>query len=129
MRNAILMLLLVVFSSSALAEWARAGGNDAMIAYADFSTIRENGNMVKMWTLADFKVAKVSAVGKPFLSSKSQVEFDCRKKRRRTLYFSWHSGNMGEGEIIISNSNRDKWAPVLRGTVREALWKFACGKP
>jgi hypothetical protein len=122
-----ILLMLLVYSGSTPAEWARVGGNETMVAYADFSSIRENGNVVKMWTLADFKMAEVSG-GKQFLSSKSKVEYDCEKKRRRTLYFSWHSGNMGEGEMVATSSSREKWAPVLSGTVREALWKFACGE-
>jgi hypothetical protein len=51
MRNAILMMLLTVASSSVAAERARVGGNETMIAYADFATIRENGNMAKTRTL------------------------------------------------------------------------------
>jgi len=128
MRKAILLMLLAVVSGNAAAEWAEVGGNETIASYADPATILKNGDMVTMWTLFDLKTAGVSAAGKAFLSSKSKNEFDCRRKRRRILYFSWHSGNMGGGELVASSLDPDKWAPVARGTVREALWKFACGK-
>ncbi len=128
MRNAILLMMLAVVSGSAAAEWVEVGGNELITSYADPTTIHSNGSMVKMWTLFDLKTARISSVGKPYLSSKSEDEFDCKKKRRRTLSFSWHAGNMGEGEIVASNANPDEWAPVALRTVREALWKMACAK-
>jgi hypothetical protein len=48
MRKLILILLLAVLSSSAMAEWIKVGANDNSTIYADPATIRKEGNMVKM---------------------------------------------------------------------------------
>lgn len=82
-----------------------------------------------MWSLIDYNlVQKVSADTK-FLSQKSQQEYDCKGEQRRTLYFSWHSENMGKGAVIYIDNNPDNnWSPVPPGSTDEILWKFACGK-
>ena len=62
MHKAILMILLVSVSSSAIAEWveiavsAKEAEEEAtMTAYADPDTIRKTGDRVKLWILADYK--------------------------------------------------------------------------
>ena len=55
MHKAILMMLLAVVSSSAMAEWTVVNENKEFIQYADLATIRKLGNKVKMWGLNDYK--------------------------------------------------------------------------
>ena len=128
MRNAILMMLMAVVSSSAAAGWINVGGNETYTAYADPATIRNSGNMVKMRNLADFKMVQASDKGKPFLSQKMQSEYDCKEERTRLRYFTWYSGNMSEGEIVLSGLGPSEWEPVTPLSVNAILWKLACGK-
>ena len=131
MRTAILLMLLAVVSTSAAVEWPVwdvVDNNEATIIYADTTTIRNTGNVAQMWNLFDFKTGKVLSGVKETLSFKKEQEYDCNNQRARTLYISWHSGHMGGGEIIGSDSNPGSWRPVLLGTSLERLWKIACGK-
>ena len=128
MRKAILMMLLAVVSSSAAAAWVEVGGNAIATAYADPATIRKNGNRAKMWDLFDLKTARASREGRSYLSTKQQAEYDCKEEQWRMLYFSWHSGNMGRGEIVLSGSGPSQWEPVAPLSGNAILWKFACGK-
>jgi len=129
MRKPILMMLLAVVSSSAAAGWGVVGKNDGGTAYADPATIRKAGNIVTMWTLLDFKTANVEAEsGNRYMSAKSQNEYDCKEKRTRRLVVSYHSGNMGDGRAVHSNSESGKWVPVPPDSGFELLWKSACGK-
>ena len=128
MRKVILMMLLAMVSGSAAAEWLEAGSNEiGAIYYADSATIRRAGNRVKMWNLVDYKTARVSFGGMPYMSMKAHVEYDCKEERARTLYYSNHSGNMGRRKSVFSDDDPTKWRPVPRGTVQEDLWEIACG--
>lgn len=130
MRKAILMILLVVLSKIAMAEWVKVGGDAVMTIYNDPATIRKNsnnGNWVKMWYLFDFKTVQVDS-GNKFMSLKSQSEFDCKEDQVRLLSFSAHSNTMGRGNVVDSKSDHFRWDPVPPGSVNEVLWKIACGK-
>ena len=135
------MLLLALASGSAAAQWERwfvpesnlsqwvvANSNEAITIYADTATIRTAGNTAQMWDLTDMKTGRVLGEDKRALSFKREQEYHCGKQEVRTLYISWHSGSMGTGEIIGSDRNPDSWRPVLLGTIRERLWRTACGK-
>src|SRR5471030_1082964 len=55
MRKTILMMLLAVVSGSAAAEWEEVANNENATTYADFVTIRKEGNLAKMWDVIDYK--------------------------------------------------------------------------
>lgn len=129
MRKAVLVMLLALVSSSAAAAWVEVGGSEGFTAYVDPSSIRRAGNRVKMWYLHDFKTAQVSqSTGERYRSAKVESEHDCRDERWRILYFTWHSGNLGEGIVVFINPNPQGWVPVSPGSAAETQWKFACGK-
>lgn len=123
--------LLAVFSTSVMAEWTEVGGDgdgDGMTTYADLSTIRKSGDRVKMWHLFDFKVAQTSAVGKLYLSSAGQDEYDCKEETSRVLTFNWYSKNMGAGELVHMSGNLHvEFQPISPGSTGKTFFKIACG--
>ncbi len=120
--------MLLVVSGAASAEWTDVGDNDEITLYVDKTTIRRNGNLVKMWILYDFKSASV-VVGLSFLSNRSQNEYDCKEEKFRILEISYFSGQMLSGKVVISEDNMGrKWVAVPPSSVMEAQWKIACGK-
>ena len=128
MHKVILILLPALLSSNAMAEWVKFGTvNDGNITfYADPSTVRKNGERVRMWVLQDYLTAQS---GHHFLSARSQSEYDCTNETLRRLSISLHSGNMGRGEIVeMTTAHDDAWIPVPPDTMYYILWKFACGK-
>jgi len=120
--------MLLMTAGAAMAEWTWSGGNDQFIHYVDRATIRRNGNLVKMWWMTDEKTEQKSYAGHSYLSSKAQEEYDCKEEKRRLLAFTWFSGQMGNGSVVYSNSDGDKWEPIEPGSTGEVLWKIACGK-
>jgi hypothetical protein len=129
MRKVILLLLAVV-SSNAMAELVQIGGHGGLAIYTDLSSFHKEGNIARMWNVYNYNMARRDAGGKLYLSEEEQVEFDCAEEQMRTLYFSYRSGNMGEGELVKFNSNSDniKWDPIEPGSTDALLWKYACGK-
>jgi len=126
MRKGIL-LLLAFASNSAAADWVAVGRSKPSILYADLTTIRKAGDMVKMSDLLDFKTTQVTQ-GYRYMSSLTTSEYDCKETRSRILYFSWHSEQMGEGQIVHMDLDPGGWGPVPPRSGVERLWKLACGK-
>lgn len=110
-----------------MAEWVKVGENGNDTHYADPTSIIKSGNMVKMLILQDYKTA-VKVAGTAFLSSEVQEEYNCGENQSRTLFFSFHSRNMGKGKRVYSDPEPHPWEPARLGSVREILWKFACRK-
>lgn len=130
MIRLLLFIFLFLCSVPAYAEWVEIATSTTTGAtlYADPGTIRRKGDLVKMWTLHDFKTIRRSPSGELFLSSKTQLECDCAEERWRTLAFTWFSGNMGNGNVVSSYSDGDKWEPVAPESNGQTIWKFSCKK-
>jgi hypothetical protein len=122
-----LITLLLLSNEPAHAEWVAFNDNAGMTVYANPDTIRRKGNLVKMWVQYDYKTIQTVA-GFPYLSQRTQQQFDCAKERYRFRSSAEFSGNMGGGESVHSKLSEGKWEPVPPDSVAEALWKYACGK-
>ena len=131
MHKAILMILLVSVSSSAMAEWvkvavsARKAGEEAtMTAYADPDTIRKTGDRVRLWVLADYKISNEEY---GFASARQKDEYDCKGRKQRRLFIVFYSGHMNKGETVLIHNDRGGWEEIPQGSLVEAMLEFACG--
>jgi len=121
--------MLVFISTSVMAEWTAVKWNHedgGLTLYVDYTTIRKEGDRVKMLSLADFEVVEKNEVD--LFSSRAQNEYDCKEKKIRQLFYSLYSGSMGKGKMEHSNSEHLKWMPVQPGSMEDAMWRVACGK-
>jgi hypothetical protein len=122
----VLAIGLAAVSNGVRADWVKVDWNVERTFYAEAALVRSSGAMVRMWDLSDFKSAQMGG-GKPFLSMRSQAEYDCNEKRWRRLSMTEYSGNMAAGETVRTDNNPIGWRAVGTGTALEALWKLACG--
>ena len=127
MTPLLLIILLLLSSSPAYAEWVKVGEYDSYTAYIDPDTIRHKGNRVKVWRLFDHTTIQTVA-GKSYLSSKAQMEYDCAKEQSRILVVYGYSGQMGSSTLVGYDTDPTKWRPVMAGSVDQAMWKVSCGK-
>lgn len=151
MHRFILMLLLSIVSGSAMAGWVKVitDGNydnqspcskDCYFIYVDMATISKSGATVKVWRMNDFSKPEPlinrwlppSALNsKPYLSVNIQEEFDCKEQQVRFLFASYHSGHMGGGKTIHTDSVPDKWTSiggVSPDVPSKLLWRAVCEK-
>ena len=129
MHKIILVWLLAVASSNAMAEWVSIGGDGVNTSYVDTVTIQKAGSTVQVWTLLDLKKAVKLSDGQQFLSWKTQYEFDCQLKQSRILAAAMYSENMGGGEKTNTLAFRSpKWEAVPANSNGEILWNYTCGK-
>ena len=143
MRKGILMMLLAVVSSSAAAEWVEYRPNPLVAGvgsryknptiYIDPSTVRKNGDKVKLWILLDYDALLVLYPSNPYnrgqyKSLRGQIEFDCKEEHSQDLYASFHYGNMGSGVAVDSFSSPHQSVLIPLDSTNAILWKYACGK-
>ena len=130
MRKILFGILLVLNNSPAMAEWTRivkAVGKNEFTAYVDYISVRKSGNVVKIWEMYDHKMLQEDA-GDKYLSVKSLEEYDCVSKRTRLISLSLFSGNMGQGNVVYSETIINNWQSVAQNNVGESMWEAACNK-
>lgn len=126
----LLIVFLVLSYGSVYAEWVllTQTNQEGPAVYADPSTIRREGNLVKMWALYDFKTIR-TVEGISYLSYKVHREYDCTEERIRYLAFTFFSGNMGSGKVAPTTSDEQQgWEPVQPDSINQILVKAACAK-
>lgn len=129
MQRAVLAIVLVGASASAGAElWVKVGENEKFTAYADPATMRRDGNMVKIWTMFDYRTAaQPGDAGRKFLSIKRYTEYDCKQARMQVFEAVTFSGNLTKGEMVGTTRQKLKASPVASGTADDLLLDLACG--
>ena len=125
MKRLLLILILTVISSSAIAEWAEAGRSKNSIVYYDPATIRISGSKVIIWSLHDYKTARGQI---EYRSVTLESEYDCIKKQSRRLFLALYRKNMGTGTTVRKDVEPRSWLPIAAGTIKESMWKTACRK-
>ena len=130
MRKAILVVLLAIMSSSAIAEWFKIDKDSRLTVYADPASRKRSGSFVKVWVMNDFKTFQViPGTEKQYLSVKMHKEYDCEGVRTQSLKLIYYSGNMGDGQAVDRISfPQANWTTVVPGTIEEFLWKLNCLK-
>lgn len=147
MYKSIPIIVLALISNNVMAEWTKwtliqdwNGGPDTAL-YVGPATSQKASNIVKMWHLFDYKFAQ-QAGGVNYLSETTQNEYDCKIKKTRTFVSFVFDGNMGYGNIVISQKdgkivlpnkeftdyNYKNWSSFGQGSAGELLWKIACGE-
>ena len=109
------------------ADWVVVGRAHTFTVYANPATVRRSGGKSTLSEIKDYNTAQMND-GEPYMSQRTQNEYDCKEKRSRILALSLHADNLGAGKVIWSDPDPDKWTPVAPGRVGEASWKFACGE-
>jgi hypothetical protein len=109
MITLLLIMLVLLSSASAYAEWVTVGINEeaGVTVYADPDAIRRTGSLVKAWHLNDFKNEQI-VQGISYLSIKAQHQYDCTTNRERIRALMKFSGHMGRGKVVYKDSRTRK---------------------
>ncbi|MDD4977939.1 MAG: hypothetical protein PHI29_04845 [Gallionella sp.] len=149
MRKVFLLILFSLVSNSAVAGWVKVITDsnydhqspctkDCYFIYVDLATITKSGDTVTVWRLNDFSkpeqlinawLPPSATNSKPHLSVKIQDEFDCREQKLRTLFVSYHSGHMGGGQTIHTDSVHSRWVSIggMSSDVPvKLIWRAVC---
>lgn len=127
MKSAVIGVMLVCATSTALADWVRIRGDATVTVLADSGSVSRSGDMATMWSMINYTKPRKTDEGEEFLSSRQRMEYDCTEKLSRRLEFDRYSDLSGLGRAVYSNKNASAWSPVAPGSVVGELFRFACG--
>lgn len=124
-----LLLLIMLFSGAARAEWIQFGRTTEFRIYLDQRLISKNGDYAQMWQLMDFTVAQWADAQTAVGSIKTLVEYDCAQPRSRTLAGEAYTEQMGAGRLVSSERVAEpQWEAIEAGGNPDKMQKIACGK-
>jgi hypothetical protein len=117
------------FGRSPKGGWIRVSETESIATYMYPSTIHRQGSVAHMWSLINYKSPQTnSASSLPFLSEKSEGEYDCENAKWRIWSSALHTHKMGNGQTVFSTRESGQWQPVTPNSDSEILWKTACKK-
>lgn len=120
-----ILLLLVLGASPVQAEWAKVASSDQDDFYLGTEESKKFGDNIMIWVLRDHLEARYGAFG-AYMSSKDQIEVDCRRRRIRLIYSSDHPRAMGEGKFIHSEHGPMSWNNVDPRSTLNRIVNVAC---
>lgn len=129
MKNLIFAILMLTCLISR-AEWEVTSVASEQVIYHDKQSKKSRGNIVRMWTLADFPEARSENFGN-FLSMKTLDAFDCSEKTHALVRAMFYTEKLGTGSVIHSVQVKEKdleWLVIKPESVAEDEWEIACAK-
>ncbi len=127
MHKLLISILLILVSTSVMAEWTLIDSNDETNTYVDLNTIRKIGNKVKIWSLLDHKTARALS-SQSYSSMKIHYEYDCKNETGRLLFITAYSGKMGTETPILPQSADSSADPIIPDSIDQSRFEIACGK-
>ncbi len=126
MRKLLIGLALSVMATAAHAEWVLVSTSaDGNKTYAESTTKKRTGNMVRMWEILDYAKPTVFK-GKAYQSDRDFVQYDCVESTVQNLQLVLFAGKMATGEIVGSENTPGNKSFVAPGTVGNTMLNFAC---
>ena len=118
-----LILSILLISGSSWAQWSPVAVDvDGTIFNFDYSTLRKDGEIRKIWTLSNFVEKDPNGV----MSSRVRVEYDCKNERHRFLSFKLFSDKNATGVTIDSGDIPSLWKDIAPDTAAWRLMQTAC---
>lgn len=117
-----LVMLFLVFSSPAWAEWEFLGETDNSLFFFDSASIKKEGEIRRVWAVSNTNIKDKGA------SERHLLEYNCKKEQVRFLSRTKFSEPMALGEALEVGNDISNWIYVAPRTVHESLLKRVCAK-
>jgi len=107
-------------------DWTKLGLGDSDVStYVDYSSLKVNGNMRRVWLLIDRRTPHENG----WLSAKVFREIDCQEDQTRIVSFITFTGEMGKGAVVSSAEGQKGWRSIAPETANSALERAICSEP
>lgn len=121
------LMVLILISTPAAAEWTLIQTSDNENVYVDFDTLQKSDNLVTVSTLNDYYFLQQ----KKELSTQFTELHDCKHQKFKALSISYYSENMAKGDVIDTSSFNEPetaWSDVVNYSVGELKAKIICSR-
>jgi len=119
-------VLLLLVPKAALAKWQKVTANETGTIYVDDATLQSVGAVKTFESLMDYRSPKQAPAGANFVSTRTSMEMDCRKKQVHMLKFSMYSGPMLTGTLVDTQGVIRPWQDVPANTPLENIFRYVC---
>ena len=124
-RSNFVIVLLLLSSTQANAEWLELISDDKRSVFIETELIIPYLTDRKMAKeLHEYKVARNDGA----TSLRIRSDYDCKKRRFRTLAVDRVAGEMGVGKIISLNDEPSKWEKIKVKDSLSKVFDFVCKK-
>ncbi len=82
-------------------------------------------NAMLLWHLLDYTIAQ-DYDGKPYLSLKGEIEYDCDKGLKRNQMHLRHQDGMGNSHLVHAAYKPGPWGAPAEGTHESTLMRIVC---
>lgn len=114
------LILLVLYSNIASADWQYFSESDFSVCYADLSSLRKNGDIVNIWMYQNFRKPQAK-----MLSARQKVEINCTQEIYKTVYMqSFTQPDLAS--ISDSFEVNEKYSPIAPNSPMNTLRKLVC---
>jgi hypothetical protein len=125
----LLFVFLMTTGSISFASWELVHKFDDSQVYIDKSHKTRVGSFVQIWSSISFNSEQVDQNIGRYQSWKSLEIFDCDKKERGIISFTYYSAKNRQGNIVKSMSRQLSeviYKDINPGTVSALFYSFAC---
>ncbi len=122
MNKSYLLMISLLASASAQAEWTHFYETRLTDFYVDNASIQPVDGKLQVWILGNSKARK----GSGEISFKSLQQFDCKEKMNRGIAYATFSEEMAAGDKLNETDVPSSWTLVLSGTAEQTLFKQLC---
>ena len=123
-----LLLLGLLASGRAQADWTKFDSVEAGTYYLDLDTVKKSGYIRSFWSILDYRLPQKTSRGMHYQSTRTHMEIDCRQKTVHILSFSMHAGPMLTGEVIDTQGIMRDWQSIPPDTPLEKLHRVVCAR-
>ncbi len=129
MKILTLLLTLLLITTNAYAEWTIFGlGGSGSVNFYDKSTVKRNGNKIKVWTYLNFASYDKLANYLNISSMRSLQEIDCVNETLRTLSFQTFTEQDLNGDVINVPITDQTTTYIPPDSPNADLMKLVCKK-
>lgn len=121
-------VILLTISTSSMADWEylETSADNSATFYYEPTSIKKQKNIITLFQLTDFRQLQ-SQGNYNFYSIIRQTKTDCKKNMSTTSYVVIYSGHLGEGNVLMSKSNKQaEWSLIIPQTLAETVQKLVC---
>ena len=123
--------LVLIAATPVWADWSFIAKTDSFNLYGESNTKRRTGNVVRVWSMADYQAVQSIRLPPPLLwtnyqSMRELKEFDCGTHQHRSLKTMLFGVRLAKGDPIYTFESAGAFAPVAAAALDEAQFQFAC---
>ena len=122
MKN-LLLIYVLLMSGFVFAQWKPVAIDATGDVYSlDYSTIRKEGQIRKVWLLWNFSQMQTGG-GQ---SQRSRMEYDCKNERHKMISASTFTEKDANGSQVNQVIDATPWVDIAPDTVAWQLMKLVC---